>query len=576
MTSRAAGGHRRPREREQAGGPGLDQVAQQLLDEERVAVGFPVHGREQLGGQATADEALREGCGVGVGDTPERDAPQQVTAVQPVQHLAERAAVRHAVRAARRHHQQPGLAARLHDVPEQGGGGDVGQVQVVEDQQHRHAVGHGREERGHRVEHLVAAHAEVAVCAGQAVGKAGQHRRQVGRAVAEHACELVRRRDPHEVADGLHERDERGDGLFLRRALQHDGGRRVAGAQRELAGQATLPDPGLAVDDRHQRPRAVDDVAPRLPEHGELGGPAHERGRVAQPQPRGDRDPQAGPPGRLVLGARRALRGRLGHRAEPADRLLRGVRRRDPQLPPQRLPVALEAHQRIHGVARGGEPGDERGVGGLVERVELGAPSGQPDRGTAVARVLGARRQRFEGGTELPAVGLARVVDPLLLDARQQLSPVQGDGLRVATAPHVLGEGGGVHPHGGMQADAVARRVEQLRACRPPERPQRVAQACPRPGVEVVGPEPPREGCPRVRTRVQGEPREHEARPPGVGQLDGPTVHLDGQLAEHEHPEHGSQPSRLDAALTPRGTHGRHARTMRNLCDAATGLEGWR
>ena len=95
------------------------------------------------------------------------------------------------------------------------------------------------------------------------------------------------------------------------------------------------------------------------------------------------------------------------------------------------------------------------------------------------------------------------------------------------------------------------------RACRrAAQRPQRVAQARPGLGVDDVGPEPGGDRRPRVGAGMEREPREHEVRPPGARNLDGAAVHLDGQLAEHADPEHGSQPSRLDAALTPCGTHG--------------------
>jgi hypothetical protein len=65
------------------------------------------------------------------------------------------------------------------------------------------------------------------------------------------------------------------------------------------------------------------------------------------------------------------------------------------------------------------------------------------------------------------------------------------------------------------------------------------AQARPRPRVDDVGPEPAREGDPRVGAGVQGEPGEHQVGPPGVRQPDVVAVDLDGQLTEQAHPDHG-------------------------------------
>ena len=126
-----------------------------------------------------------------------------------------------------------------------------------------------------------------------------------------------------------------------------------------------------------------------------------------------------------------------------------------------------------------------------------------------------------------------------------------------------------VHVHRRVQPDPVARCREQARAGDAPQRPQRVAQACPCPVVEDVGPEPPRDRRPRVRPGMQREPREHEVRPPGVRQLDCPPVHLDGQLPQHAHPEHAqnviAEPAPETARTSPlrpaplRGRRGRAA-----------------
>jgi hypothetical protein len=165
---------------------------------------------------------------------------------------------------------------------------------------------------------------------------------------------------------------------------------------------------------------------------------------------------------------------------------------------------------RRRAVARSREAGDETAVGLLGERVVRDGCARAADRLVVVAGVRGALGQLLVRGGHPFAVCGARIVDPLVVEAGQQLAVAGVDRLggaalgeqpraRAHVDPELVAT---VQPDGLPGGDQVRRpcaeRVAQLR--------ERGAQARTRALVEDVRPEATRELATRVHARPQSEP----------------------------------------------------------------------
>jgi hypothetical protein len=128
------------------------QQADHLGDEERVAVGLPVHGRRQPRGRLhPGDQGDEAGHLLLV-----QAAQQQPAAVLPAGQVGQgpkqRMPTVHLAVPVQAHHQQPRTLQLPAHEPQQGQRRRIRPMQVVQDQQQRPAGGRGPEEAGQAVE----------------------------------------------------------------------------------------------------------------------------------------------------------------------------------------------------------------------------------------------------------------------------------------------------------------------------------------------------------------------------------------------------------------------------------------
>ena len=167
------------------------QVAQDLLDEERVALGLAVQRRDEVGGGRGGAVGLDQLADLAGVEALERDVREAVLAPQRGDQLRQRVPLlelRVAVGA--EEHRAPRLG-RAHEVAQQLHRRAVGPVEVVEDEQQRRARGQLGQQRGERVEQALALRPDL-VEAGRRHGRRRvrhaelrQQRGEVGRARAE-------------------------------------------------------------------------------------------------------------------------------------------------------------------------------------------------------------------------------------------------------------------------------------------------------------------------------------------------------------------------------------------------------
>jgi len=152
------------------------------------------------------------------------------------------------------------------------------------------------------------------------------------------------------------------------------------------------------------------------------------------------------------------------------------------------------------------------------------------------------RRQAPEHVAEKLAVGLARRVDPLIVESRQQLAVAKLDGLLQPSVPNESLELPSVHADAvADEADRVACRHESpvaRRAQRVPDRDEFGAQALARARVEHLRPEAGRDLRARVHTRMKGQPAKQRARLPAFGHRQRHAVRLKREAPEQAYAEH--------------------------------------
>ena len=417
---------------------GVAQVAHDLLDEERVALGLAVQGVDERRLGLRHAERRHELGDLRLGQTAELDVAEQPFAAHVADQLVQRVAGLELGVAIGAEQQRAARLRRADEVPEQLQRRAVGPVQVVEDEHERRAVADLAEQCGHRVEEAQAAGVSVvAVRAGLVVlaarrAELAEQDREVGGADADALAQRLERRAGRPAADHLDHRLVRRERLLVEAAVE-DVGAVVVGSLPDLGGEAGLADPGVA-GQQDERMGAVDRLRPARLEHVELERAADQRvpfeRRRERRRPRRDPEP-------LGAGGRRLRRGRLAAQHAIVDRH-RGLAGRRAELVAQQDPQLLEHAQRLGGVALRLVHLHQQPVGRLAER-----------RG-------GDRRPGgLLGGAQLaPALVQARLAE--------RLEPAQAD--RLQLAPH-LG-----HPRPvavgqeGLQVDARSRRAARTAA----------------------------------------------------------------------------------------------------------------
>ena len=203
----------------------------------------------------------------------------------------------------------------------------------------------------------------------------------------------------------------------LLRAAAHQGhAAGVAHVARELERQPRLAHAGVALDH---------DQAARAGGAGALGLAAHEHpGRAPVQQGRG-----GGPP-------RRATADRVVERA-------RGRRRGDGEGAAQALAQLVVGHERPGAVARRDQPLDQVARGLLGERVEREPGPSQAHR---LGRVAGALGHLGQDLGPAPALLVAGVAGPLVVQAREQLALAELQRLLEPAGRDQLREREGVDP----------------------------------------------------------------------------------------------------------------------------------
>ena len=136
--------------------PGLDQVAQHLLDEERVAVGVLVHGADERRRRRVAGVRGDQRADVALVEPVERDPLDEAVAAQVGEQLGQRVRGPHLGVAVGADDQQRRVARRAGDVAQQVQRAAVGPVQVVEHERERRPRRDLVEQRRDRLEQQVA------------------------------------------------------------------------------------------------------------------------------------------------------------------------------------------------------------------------------------------------------------------------------------------------------------------------------------------------------------------------------------------------------------------------------------
>ena len=480
----------------------VDETAQHLLGEERVAVGARVHlrgesaDRRRFALEAAAHAALagqqlsREGGNVFFFETSQPHAVERAVALQLGERAGQRAVAAElgvAVGAEDEQWRRPPRAQKEAGEQQRP---VVGPVEVVDHQQQSALGGEPGERRVDRVEQPVARAGPRVLPGLQALGGA----------------DLAQR-----LGVGL----ERRQGLLPAAAEQH---RRAAlqHLAREAIGEPRLADARLACDQDDAVAAVRGHARPGRPQPHELGAAADELRVVGGQRDRSRR-------GRCVL--------------ERLDQLAGLARRRDRELRAQPLGEALARAHRRRAVAGCGEPLDQPPVRLLGERVERDLLAREPHR----LGGLRARRHRLERLRQPLGVRAPRLVRPLVLEAVEDRPAARRERRgRVSAAQRRVERASVDRQTLAVERDRLAGRdhVIRCRAERAPQLAERGAQAGASRLVEHVGPERRREAAARVRAGVERQVGEDRARPPRRRRRELGAVALQPQPAGEIHPQH--------------------------------------
>ena len=393
-------------------------MAQHLLDEERVALGLAVKRvREMRRWRAPEPfgDHRRDLPPVQASQPQPLDGP---LAVQVREHRSQRLAqLRIAVGADDEH---AFCLDRAHDVRQEQGGRLVRPVEVLEHQHDRPRSRRIREQRGGALEQAEPPALRIAACrlgkVRQSPGELGNEARKFAPVYVELTPEHVRRDRRDVPTERLDERLIGDQYLLVTAAKEHRRALLVSGAG-ELARQTRLTDARLAGD--HPEPaQPTLSIRPSGPKPAKGVLAADERAALQRLQGPGQWRPR--------FGWRR--RDGACMRVDGLEQAAGLSRRRHVQLGPQAASEVVERHARGGDLPRDDQAPDELAMGVLPKRIEPDAATRDAHGVLQRAGRFGVRGQALQHVAEAATVRLARVVDPLLVEARQELAIAQLDG----------------------------------------------------------------------------------------------------------------------------------------------------
>ena len=516
----------------------LDRAAQQLAQEERIALALGVQLRaERAGIDAAAGERREDRLDVARRERAQREISGAAFALEAPPHRAQRVVARDVFGTVRRNDQQLARRGPAGGVLEQRDRRRTRPLHVFEDQQQRALLAHHLARTEERF-----VHARLLVAG---VHRGQRRQRGMQRANLRNHQRERGQKDGFEARD-VERRDERferfGERLVRRRfrerraAVEHD----AAVAERDLPhdrAQARLADPGLATD-QHEAPVAADRAVPRVAHRLDLALAAGER----QHRPRHDVAPFAA---RLRAFGDFVVRDQLAQR----ERLRHGLRA---HLFVEPLGERVELRDRTGAIAQLEPQRHHLAHGVLAPRVVVQQPARELQR--AAEAPLGARcgdQLREVVGVQR-AQALALGEDPLAVELFEQVAFVQRDrfgALALADAPLELrdvdlGRRVRIPAHrarvGHHPRRAVGRRRKQ---------PLEVMQVAPQVGLRrtfaLLGPQRERERLARdvavaVHQQVGQQGERHRRR----REPDRLSADHDAQRAEERDPDgrdHGSE-----------------------------------
>ena len=233
--------------------PRLDQVADDLFDEERVALGLRVEGVRQRPRGGLAGPQPNQLGGVGLAQAPDVELGGQPISLQ----LGERGGERVAARLARpvsAEDQQPRRAAGPREVAQEQERRLVGPLEVVQDEEHRRRAGELGEQPHDGLEQPIALGLRLVNRRRRKVGRTpaqlGDQPGELGAVLARGRPQVAEWGVQGPVAKRLEDRLV-GDHRLARRASGEHDRARIVDPTGKLGGQRALADPGIAGEQRH-------------------------------------------------------------------------------------------------------------------------------------------------------------------------------------------------------------------------------------------------------------------------------------------------------------------------------------
>ena len=236
---------------------GLDQVADDLLDEERVSLGLLVQRVCERARRGLTRSSAHELGRLGLAQSPDVELGGEPVAAKLAERVRERVAPPLG-RAVCGEDQQPSRVRRPRQVAQQQQRRPVGPLDVVEHEQHRRRAGQLGQEPDDRLEQAVALGLRLVLRRRRKIGRAApqlrDQPRELGAVLARVRPQVGQRRVQGPVPQRLEERLVGDHGLARRAAREHDRAR-VVDPPGQLGGQRRLADSGIA-GEQHDPPLA--------------------------------------------------------------------------------------------------------------------------------------------------------------------------------------------------------------------------------------------------------------------------------------------------------------------------------
>jgi hypothetical protein len=268
--------------------PLAGEEADDLGDEERVAVGLLVHRHRQRRRRLHPCDRGYEAGHLRLVQAAQKQPPVVLAAGEVGQDSKQRMSPVHLGVPVAAHHQQPGTLQLPTQEPQQGQRRRIRPVQVVQHQQQRPAGGGRPQEAGQAVEQPEAGRLRLGRRRGRQVRQAlADGRHDLGDVGRTGTHVLAQRRRVACLDIGAHDLDpgpEGGRALSLPAAAPQHQDAAGAGLGGQLLGQPGLADAGLAGQQDHPAPAGQGGLQVDG-ERGQLGLAADERGRHRRPPP---------------------------------------------------------------------------------------------------------------------------------------------------------------------------------------------------------------------------------------------------------------------------------------------------